>query len=369
MNAFSLLRAAPKAEASSLINQTPVQVEDIKPVATVAAPPHPKPQSNTLGSYFNIKKPRPAVIAPPPPLPSRDSDDENSDDELAPLPLEKPVGCVQIGNFMVGVAGDQKASMFSAKSAVQVTAAAYHIPEFKRRDLPTPFPLGVCGLNNFGVTCWMNSTLQLLLTCMPMSDFFQHQIVAPPTPVTESDAQTPTSDIAIAPSKFELALQYANFLRDVCSGQSVIAPKLLRSAILRRNSDFQRGQQDAFEFLQFFLDGLQSDSKSEHGVDSPIQSLFKSDSLTNISCKHCDFKSSSIEALLSVSLSLTNLNPVSKEVGDNKDDSGHEDSKKRKSCDNSEDKMDLQGCLKMYTAAADNSDYFCPTCAMVYFSI
>ena len=101
----------------------------------------------------------------------------------------------------------------------------------------------ICGLNNIGNTCFMNSALQLLVNCTVLTKFMLN-------------------------NEFESKKLncYKQFLKDYCSNK-VITPNSVKLLVSDQNSIFYGyDQQDAHEFLVFLLDIISEELINEHKI-------------------------------------------------------------------------------------------------------
>ncbi|XP_057312637.1 ubiquitin carboxyl-terminal hydrolase 4-like isoform X2 [Hydractinia symbiolongicarpus] len=109
---------------------------------------------------------------------------------------------------------------------------------------------GLCGLNNIGNTCFMNSTLQCLSNTTPLTKFFLSN--------TYKHELNPTNPLGMHGN---IAEAYADLIHNIWSGQNnSITPRQFKMEVGRfapRFSGYQ--QQDSHELLAFLLDGLHED--------------------------------------------------------------------------------------------------------------
>ena len=122
---------------------------------------------------------------------------------------------------------------------------------------------GDAGLANLGNTCFMNSTLQLLLHIEPLVAYF----------LSGQFSQ----DLNIAsPTKGEVAASFNKLIQDIASrihGDSVAPVELQKAVGHFAPYLMDYSQQDCQEFLRFDLDGLAEDLKRNNPVNlkkSPI---------------------------------------------------------------------------------------------------
>lgn len=212
------------------------------------------------------------------------------------------------------------------------------VSQTKPLDLPAYVPphlqpanlrLPRTGLVNFGVTCYMNATIQALSATLPLSLFFLD-------PKYEMLVQCDNW----RGSKGVLPSLFANLVRSIWKGgvQS-IRPSTLRTFCARLNSEWGIDrQQDAKEFFDFLVDCLHEDLNANYArtplraltVDQEIQrertpkiivsreewsrylhressyltSLFGGQHASRLRCTTCHFTSTTYEAFYSISVEI-----------------------------------------------------------------
>lgn len=114
-------------------------------------------------------------------------------------------------------------------------------------------PPGICGLQNLGNTCYMNSALQCLSNTPQLTKW-----------ILRGDYKRDINTTNPLGSNGEVVEAFANIIKSIWKSQSAlrpsIAPKEFKSTFERFNPHFVGYQQhDSQEFLSFLLDGLHED--------------------------------------------------------------------------------------------------------------
>lgn len=205
-----------------------------------------------------------------------------------------------------------------------------HLPAYIPPHLqPANLRLPKTGLVNFGVTCYMNATIQALSCTLPLSAFF-----------LDDRYKSMVQRDNWKGSKGVLPDLFANLIRSVWNGQSSsIRPTTLRAFCARLNREWGIDrQQDAKEFFDFLVDCLHEDlnvnwsrtplralteeqeikrekmpkiivSKTEwdrytHREQSYLTSLFAGQHASRLKCTVCHFTSTTYEAFYSISVEI-----------------------------------------------------------------
>jgi ubiquitin carboxyl-terminal hydrolase 8 len=189
------------------------------------------------------------------------------------------------------------------------------------------------GLTNFGVTCYMNSTLQCLSATIPLANFFNDRLY-------EGYVQRNWKG-----SNGIMPKLYANLVQAVWQGDTdVIKPSTFRNFCGRMNREWVIDrQQDAKEFFDFLVDCLHEDlnvnwertplrplttaeemqrermeiaraspiewKRYEHRDHSYMSSLFAGQHASRLRCLTCKRTSTTYEAFYSISVEIPRDRP------------------------------------------------------------
>lgn len=140
-------------------------------------------------------------------------------------------------------------------------------------------PNGLCGLENIGNTCYMNSALQCLSNIPPLRHFFMQNSI-----VNLINSKNPTG------SGGRVTLTFGSLIQEMWSGKlENCIPTALKQRIDSYTSQFiGHSQHDAQEFMNVFLDVLHEDLSSTQTERSPISELFQGQMETIFRCEnHC----------------------------------------------------------------------------------
>lgn len=260
-------------------------------------------QSRTRIPSYPTPPPRSSNMPPPlPAVPSR------------PLPAASRMSYSGVSDRVV-----------SQQSTGSSDLPAYVPPRY----LPSNLRLPRTGLVNFGVTCYMNATIQALSATTPLTLFF-----------LDDRFKQYIQRENWKGSKGVLPELYSNLIRSVWKGDvEAIRPTTLRSFCARLNSEWGVDrQQDAKEFFDFLVDCLHEDlnenwsrtplkaltdaqeeirekmpksvvSKTEwgrytHRELSYLTSLFGGQHASRLRCTTCQFTSTTYEAFYSISVEI-----------------------------------------------------------------
>jgi len=217
-----------------------------------------------------------------------------------------------------------QASAPLARVASSTRQPLYSTPSFVRsRKLPRT------GLTNFGVTCYMNSTLQCLSATVPLANFFMDD-----STYKRNVQKNWKGSSGIMPEIF------ANVIRSLWKGDvDMIKPTTFRNFCGRMNREWVIDrQQDAKEFFDFLVDCLHEDlniawertplkplsteqelqrerykiadaapiewQRYEHRDRSFMTSLFAGQHASRLKCLTCRGTSTTYEAFYSISIEI-----------------------------------------------------------------
>lgn len=119
-----------------------------------------------------------------------------------------------------------------------VHSQIWHWPSHHRM-----YTQGLCGLRNIGNTCFMNSIIQCLGHTKDLTSYLK----------TKGDIRSAT---AVKDSR--IVIEFSKLIKEMWSGaNSSVTPSELKSAFSAKHRMYSGcSQQDAQEFLRFFLDAL-----------------------------------------------------------------------------------------------------------------
>ena len=236
---------------------------------------------------------------------------------------------------------------------------------------PSPTPLyepGIAGLVNLGNTCYMNSVLQMLSHCSGFRSFFRdflraaaplrlageggHRIVRQST-VRLKDAlleHDPPDRLALTEATHAL-------LRVLWSGRwSSVVPRRFVNAVWKHGASFAaRKQQDANEFLNFYLGRVDDELRPPKAASSVLMDLFGVDQYQEVRCDGCGSVTRRTEPLLGLVLSLP----------DRTENRGEDDARDAATETADDDAIDLLECFKSLRTTGrfvGDNQFDCDTC-------
>ncbi|CAF2070581.1 unnamed protein product [Rotaria magnacalcarata] len=182
--------------------------------------------------------------------------------------------------------GTSKPKTTNEKSEKSQTATKeFSYDHNKNKPNPTPrttvdldkIPSGLCGLENIGNTCFINSALQCLSNIPPFSHFFEHKEI-----YKFINCKNPAGTAG------RVALTYSSLVQEMWSGKiEKCTPTALKKTIDRYTTQFTGyDQHDSQEFMGFLLDALHEDLLEAQNESSPISRLFQGQLETTIHCEN-----------------------------------------------------------------------------------
>ena len=319
--------------------EVPIEQESMVQAPQVSdhpTPPMPRPQQPPP-SY-----PAPSIPSDPPSVPSR------------PPPAAP----------RVSYSGAHERAVAPYNAMSRVSQLPPYIPP---KDMPHNIRLPKTGLINFGVTCYMNSTIQCLNATIPLTMRFR-----------DGTYKSYIQHDNWKGSKGILPEYYANLVSHLWKGDVMACrPTTFRSFCARLRSEWGRDQQqDAKEFYDFVIDFLHEDlninwrappphvlSPSEEAIrekmypayaakiewtrwskrdKSIISDLFAGQHASRLKCKVCGHTSTTYETFYSISVEIP-----------------------RSAAPQRGGKWDLYDCLRSYCKEEElskNERWKCPSC-------
>ncbi|KAI4124686.1 MAG: hypothetical protein LQ338_004686 [Usnochroma carphineum] len=216
----------------------------------------------------------------------------------------------------------------NASTISPITRTSAQPPLYTSRNITHYLKLPRTGLVNFGVTCYMNGTIQCLLATIPLSQFF---------------LDNRWRDFVVKNWKGSNGIMpeiYANLIRSLWKGDvQSVRPITLRKLSARLNPEWGLDrQQDAKEYLDFLLDCLHEDlnqrwekqplvplspqqeltrermpiqevsriewQRYSHRESSFISNLFAGQHASRLRCTTCKNTSTTYEAFYSISVEI-----------------------------------------------------------------
>ena len=278
------------------------------------------PEASSIQQSMVASTPSPTPLSVPPP-PSRIPPSRPSPPPLPSIP-SRPAPAVPRPSYS-GVSEQQSQSSPASR---QTSSAQY--PLFTPRSTSRFLKLPHTGLINFGVTCYMNATIQCLLATIPLSQLFLDNRWR------DFLQKNWKGSNGILPGIF------ANLIRSLwCDDCTAVRPNSMRNLCARLKQEWGVDrQQDAKEFFDFVVDCLHEDlnvhwertplrpltteeemqrehmpirhvsdiewRRYSHREQSPISDFFAGQHASRLRCTTCQNTSTTYEAFYSISVEI-----------------------------------------------------------------
>lgn len=260
--------------------------------------------------------------------PTKDNDDDDGDDDRVSY-LQTGVGSKELssssGSYRASKDYDLSYRLSSSGAGASVLPKSSYDSNYDVADSVRGRKEGLCGLWNIGNTCFMNSIIQCLSHTRELTAFLRAQ----------STTERGTS------KDHRILVEYTKLIKDMWSGtQRSVNPSELKYAFSSKHRMYSgSAQQDAQEFLRFFLDSLHGalnvavkrdplgelDDDMNNRVkadmlwewyskaeNSMIKDLFVGQLRSTLKCTYCNTESTMFDPFWDLSLPLPTSNSRSK---------------------------------------------------------
>lgn len=250
---------------------TPIANGTFSRASTVPLNAIPTIPNNTIGNGNAFQVPPPNY--PPQQYPynvSRSS--QKAIQQLGiPPPLPPPLPPTRLDSSTIPLQSNKSLNAYSSKSIEE-----RKIEYVRRNTNKTAYmkQLGVCGLRNFGSTCYINLTIQLMFGLSYFKSVFANgeflQFIRNPKFIALYNQLRATKDSLLLSEAISGLLK----VFEDHGGASIAPTKFLRiTSLLKKDFNIPYEQQDAQEFLLFLLDRLHDELSSKNSPETILGTL------------------------------------------------------------------------------------------------
>ena len=309
-------------------------------------------------------------------------DDYILSDEKWLADLREELSEIELRKDAMSISTTSSSSTTDDEVLDQKQSSSFDEHDFEMVELPNAkkskgkFANGITGLDNLGNTCYMNSVLQMLSHCSGFRSFFRDFLkAAAPLQLAGDGGYKITRQTTVRlketlhedqPDELMLTEATHALLRVLWSGRwRSIKPRYFVNAVWKHGGLFAaRKQQDANEFLNFYLGRVDDELKAPKAKNSVMMDLFGVDQYQQVQCDECKTVTKRTEPLLGLVLSLPD-NQSNKDASDDDDDDDDDAAEAEKETKSESNFIDLIDCVKSLRNTgrfAGDDKFDCETC-------